>query len=72
MTEPAALPVPVYSIFDRDIPLAHIHACIIVNPIGPTEDKREACEKTVNSCEGRQCVLKSEADGAPAKASRHV
>ena len=58
MTDPA-LPAPVYSIFDRDIPLAHIRACIIVNPIGPTEDKREAHEKAVAACEASSCPIPS-------------
>ena len=51
----ANLLVPVYSIFDRDIPLAHIRACVIINPIGPAEDKREASDKTAPSCESGAC-----------------
>jgi hypothetical protein len=56
MTKPA-LPVPIYSIFDRDIPRAHLHACVIVNPIGPAEDRREAHETIVAGCESASCLI---------------
>jgi hypothetical protein len=59
------LPVPVYTIYDRDIPLAHIRACIIVNPIGPgpAKDYRAPEASTVAGCEGSRCELSSR-DGA--------
>jgi hypothetical protein len=54
------LPVPVYSIYDRDIPLAHIRACVIVNPIspGPAKDHRPPEEKIVAGCEGGSCAIR--------------
>jgi hypothetical protein len=59
------LPVPVYSIYDRDIPLAHIRVCVIVNPVSPAEDKRAPAEQTVASCEGSACAIRSEVPVQP-------
>jgi hypothetical protein len=69
MATKTGLPIPVYSIFDRDIPLAHIRACISVNPIGPTENRREAHEKTVGGCEGGSCLILPREDTANGEAS---
>jgi hypothetical protein len=54
------LPVPIYTIYDRDIPLAHIRACVIVNPIGPgpAKDHRPPEAKTVARCEGGSCAIR--------------
>lgn len=59
------LSVPVYSIFDRDIPLAHFRACIIVNPISLAEDKREPHETIVAACEGGACAILPDREQTP-------
>jgi hypothetical protein len=60
MAEHTALPVPIYSIYNRDIPRVHLGACIIVNPTGPApKDKRETHEATVAGCEGDRCKIPS-------------
>lgn len=55
------LPLPVYSIYDHDIPLVHLRAgCIIINPIAASDkiyDSRDAHDKHVPSCEGDRCTL---------------
>jgi hypothetical protein len=58
MTE-SALPVPVYSIYDRDIPRQHVCACVIVNPIGcgPEVRGRKPEDTLVAGCEGSACLI---------------
>jgi hypothetical protein len=60
--------VPVYTIYDRDIPREHLSYCIIVNPIGPPEDaikdRRPEHDKSVAGCEGGTCLLREKTDGA--------
>jgi hypothetical protein len=63
MHEPA-LPIPIYSIYDRDIPLTHLRVCVIVNPIGRgPKDNREKHEKRVAGCEVASCSLASSPEG---------
>jgi hypothetical protein len=54
-------PMPIYTIYDRDIPIKHLRAgCIITNPVIPAtsvRDGREAHEKSVPGCEGGICLL---------------
>ena len=65
------LPVPVYSIFDRDIPLAHIRVCVIINPIALTmRDGREANETAVAGCEGSKCLIPDRAENGFATEGR--
>lgn len=52
--------IPVYSIYDRDIPRAHLRACVIVNPIGPApKDWREPQEKAIAGCEAASCTIQA-------------
>jgi hypothetical protein len=58
------LPIPIYNIYDRDIPRQHLHACIIVNPIGRSmKDGRAAYETTVAGCEGASCLIPGSQSG---------
>lgn len=60
------LPIPVYSIYDRNIPRQHISTCVIVNPIASADrirDGRKECDKAVAACEGDRCALSTQRNG---------
>jgi hypothetical protein len=54
--------IPAYIIYDRYVPIEHARVATFLNPIGPTEDKREESEKTVAGCEGGACLLSGRPD----------